>query len=386
MTPAHLALLLGSLPLPLPASSCPFAQEAPPVTLEWSTEPRSPYAGQTFDLTLKIRVEASSDGSELVQMFPVALDLPLQIDDVSELAGAALGDSNGMGSTTVIDGQVVALRDSMPARDDGSPAAEPADAGARVFEYTRRARVDHAGTWMLPPPSARATVARSFRDDFIRGRVPVDPESSTYRGQALEVQVLPLPEVGRPVEHEGVVGSFDLAASIPNAVVRAGETVPLTVQVLGAGALDPFAVPDLGAKGAPVRILSQRRGDTKAGVSLEYELRWDGPGLFRTPTVSLSLFDPGMVPPGYRTALAEPIAVEVLPGTPATSGSEIAAPPGNPDVPGTPAPGPPPARLFWTPLLLLGILGLAFASVVRRHNARAAFLAAQAPPRDHAEP
>ncbi len=61
-----------------------------------------------------------------------------------------------------------------------------------------------------------------------------------------KTEIKPLPKAGQPPQFKGIVGTFDLSASINKTQVVAGDTVTITLSLSGKGVLDTALEPQLG--------------------------------------------------------------------------------------------------------------------------------------------
>lgn len=103
-----------------------------------------------------------------------------------------------------------------------------------------------AGTVQLSAPSLRYHVIRraGSNDPFQLGSRPL---TSNYvvDGQAASVEVLPIPDVGRPSPYYGAVGRFSIEAALDRDTVKVGGTVKLTLTVRGRGNAEFLRLPPL---------------------------------------------------------------------------------------------------------------------------------------------
>ena len=151
------------------------------VAARWEVNPRAPYVGQTFELSLAIELDGAWSDRALVQLYPRDLDLPLQIDALpSPLPGLTTGPIEGVGPSLVVDGEVV--RASREVRADGR----------HLVTISRSGLLESTVPTRLPAPLVRFVAASSFRDDPVQGEVPVAPVEGSALGEPLEVVARPL--------------------------------------------------------------------------------------------------------------------------------------------------------------------------------------------------
>jgi hypothetical protein len=94
------------------------------------------------------------------------------------------------------------------------------------------------GTFVLSAPELRFHAVRSSR----YGR---RVEKYAIRGKPLKIEVLPIPEVGRPSPFFGAVGRFTITAGIDRDRVRFGDSFKLTLIVRGQGNFEFLRLPEL---------------------------------------------------------------------------------------------------------------------------------------------
>ena len=136
--PAAVLALSGAL-APAAGALNPAAG-AQEVRLEWSPPNGDVYAGQTFDLTLEVTVTRPAEGG-LVQLFPQALGLPVQLEAFAGVEGLELLPGADSGEVSlVLDGEVSRADDLDPRED------------VTRVRLTRRARARRPGAHRCPSP------------------------------------------------------------------------------------------------------------------------------------------------------------------------------------------------------------------------------------------
>ena len=147
-------------------------------------------------------------------------------------------------------------------------------------------------------------------NDFFRTRREKG-ETFFSRAADLAIDVVPLPEAGRPVDFSGAIGSLVAKADATPRDVDAGESIKFKVEWTGAGNLEFFAAPD------PARLESFRNfrvyGKTEER-SLErrvvtYDIAPISSEAREIPALALSVYDPAAE--RYTTVSTEPIAIRV---------------------------------------------------------------------------
>jgi len=196
--------------------------------------------------------------------------------------------------------------------------------GAAWYVYDIPARIwpTRAG---LPDPGAirlhwRYPAALTAQRGFFGGReLAIASTRSISAAATVEgVDVLPLPEEGRPASFTGAVGNFSVTASARPLKVAVGDPITLTVDITdlsGQGDMDAIQPPNLGpgAMGADFRIPSAPLAGTVNGNTKTFTqtLRPTRTGVEAIPPIEFSWFDP--VARDYRSAQTQPIAISVAP-------------------------------------------------------------------------
>ena len=134
----------------------------------------------------------------------------------------------------------------------------------------------------------------------------------------LAMEVLPLPEEGRPTSFRGHVGTLDVASWVDRTRVEVGERVTLQVEVSVGGLLEGLADPDIEFPGgfavAEPEIDSEtsyRRTDLRGSRTYTYHLTATTPGTYVIPAVEMSYFDSETE--SYGTTRSYPFTVTVVP-------------------------------------------------------------------------
>ena len=135
----------------------------------------------------------------------------------------------------------------------------------------------------------------------------------------VEIEVLPLPEEGKPANFSGAVGNFSLAASVDRTQVKANEALTLKVRASGAGNIKVLPNPQIELP-ADFEVY-----DPKVATNLSYEndqisgsKTWEYvvvprfQGSHEMKAITLSYFDPRAKT--YKTASTAPILVTVEKG------------------------------------------------------------------------
>ena len=178
-----------------------------------------------------------------------------------------------------------------------------------------------AGTKTLAPLTLETQVrvqrrSRSLFGDPFGGlfgsRVPVVVGSNP-----VEIEVLPLPEEGRPDAFTGLGGRLEVSASIDRTDAETNDALTYRLEVSGTGNIRTLPEPELGFP-SDVEVyppdVSERVDPTEDGVRgskiFEYVIVPRAPGQVTIPAVKLAYFD---VDAGtYAAAASDPITLTVV--------------------------------------------------------------------------
>lgn len=204
--------------------------------------------------------------------------------------------------------------DLMAAR--GSLRLEGAAYQALVFELTAVPRAP--GRLQVPAATVAFEGVASFRTARDRfGRTIRDMRRLVIVSEPQELQVEPLPAVGRPDRFSGLVGSFEVAATATPTNPKVGDPISLQVTVRGSGDLAGLAKVDLTDldQAGDFRVGAQRversPGRFPSRAVFRATIRALHDSVSAVPPVRLSYFDPQRG--AYAEASSAPIALDVQP-------------------------------------------------------------------------
>lgn len=150
-------------------------------------------------------------------------------------------------------------------------------------------------------------------DPFMGFFRQMQPQQGQERSEQLAIEVLGLPEEGRPNSFTGGVGDFSLVSAADKIDVRANEAVTLTAKLEGRGNLAAIGEPK--AKWPDGLEIYDSKGVAKSGPGgvgqkvFEFTLIPRAPGRMTLPALELSYFDPTLSK--YVTRTTEPIVINV---------------------------------------------------------------------------
>ncbi|MHC4953545.1 MAG: BatD family protein [Planctomycetota bacterium] len=275
------------------------------VFVETVTSRDSYFLYEPVPVTLRVVFDEAFLRSHGVQMFHYELDVPVQVDApwVDGLKGAVLregADSAGARLTIVLNEAVFEAAEGAAREIDGRTYG--------ALEITRVFVPTQPGDLAIPAAKLRFAHAKSFREDFIHGRTPVDQKYTDVASQPATVRILPLPDAGRPSDYGGAVGRFTVRAETSAGAVKAREIFKLTLRIEGAGNLEFIDPPQLGMKGFHVYGSIDDKGAARRTIT--YDVAALSGDVSAVPAIAFPYFDPGE-PPGYRVARTEPVPLTV---------------------------------------------------------------------------
>lgn len=139
----------------------------------------------------------------------------------------------------------------------------------------------------------------------------------------ITVNVVRLPDAGKPPSFSGVVGQLEVNLHVDRETIRAGEAATLTTAVTGWGNLEAMEAPKLELPAGLRRYRSSEHRESVArpygsGYRLTGEALFDNVivpaavGDFTIPAVEISYFDP--TTERYKIARSHPVVIHVEPG------------------------------------------------------------------------
>jgi len=177
-----------------------------------------------------------------------------------------------------------------------------------------------SGTISMQPASVSAAVAvgrtrsRDLFDSFFGGQTQY--RRFVVNSEPLELEVLPLPEEGRPEQFYGLVGQYTISASATPTKVNVGDPITLTIKIGGGKYLKPVRWPEL--ENVPEMAANFKIPTQKASPVIDngykvftQTIRANNDQVTEIPPIPLAYFDAEKG--RYVTAKTEPIKLEVAP-------------------------------------------------------------------------
>jgi hypothetical protein len=304
--------------------------------LELSADSDAYVVGQVVELRLRVGLDAAFFATDALPLFRRPMDLPVQVEWDAPAGTLATGDgaadAGANAADAGADADVAAGGAELRTLALGDAVVEARRVEARVvdgraftvLELRRRVLPRYAGTLTIPAPVLHFAYATGFRDDFVRGRVPLDRHAARVTGEPLTLDVRPLPLEGRPATFTGAVGRFTVATEAQPRELSVGEQLVLTLTIDGAGQLAAFDAPSLPPM--PGFTSVGRLGDEPGPPRrIRYGLVATDASVDALAPVSFVSYDPETG--SYRTQPTGPIAVRVRPRTAASADTTTATAP-----------------------------------------------------------
>jgi hypothetical protein len=177
---------------------------------------------------------------------------------------------------------VLEVRYAVVPSKPGAYSIEPARMSMTVLEPRSRSGRGFTGDSFFEDPFSAFTTGRPL----------------TVAGSALQLDVRPLPEAGKPPDFSGLVGSFKMSSKLDPISVKTGESATLTVSVSGQGNVN--RIPDLKIPeldhikvyaDQPVLESTQDSEGLQGTKTMKWALVPEIEGRLEVPPVAVSYFD-----------------------------------------------------------------------------------------------
>jgi hypothetical protein len=193
--------------------------------------------------------------------------------------------------------QVLEVRYALIASREGIYGIRPARMSMTVFQSRRKS-------------------SRSLFDDPFFSFSSGQP--ATIASEPLELNVLPLPQKGRPTDFSGLVGGFEIKSHLEPSKIRAGESATMTVLLSGRGNIK--RIPDLKLPELEkIKVYADQpvlMEDTDSkGLTGSKTMKWalvpEKAGEYPIPSLSISFFDTANKK--YQIIKSKALSLSVLP-------------------------------------------------------------------------
>lgn len=269
------------------------------------------FAHEPVRLTLRFGIDRAIRGN-MLQLFNRPLDVEVQVEGpwlqefpggvAVEAAGRAAGDRR---LSCAVNQSLVEVRAAGEVERNGRTFV--------VYELERAWLPGKLGALELSAPLLRFRFATRFTTDFFGERIAADRHDAFVYGAPVKLEIVPLPDEGRPAAFTGAVGKFQIAVSASPRQVKVGESIHVKMVVTGEGNLEFFEPPALGNTEG-FHAFGRLDDKAKDARTITYHLAPLEDSVREVPPIEFAYFDPGP-PPAYRTirTAAIPITVKPLP-------------------------------------------------------------------------
>ncbi|MGB0259871.1 MAG: BatD family protein [Flavobacteriaceae bacterium] len=184
-----------------------------------------------------------------------------------------------------------------------------------------------SGTLDIEPLTLDVTVdVPTGRRDFFRNMIYKQVPKLISAGD-VKIDVLPLPEQGRPADFSGAVGAFDFDVTSSKTQLKASESLQAVVTISGKGNLKLFSLPELQTPSALEQYEPEQQEKVRTAsagmsgsVSESYTLVPQFQGKYPIPPLRFSYFDPKAK--SYKTLNSKEIVIDVTEGPTASNASD----------------------------------------------------------------
>lgn len=188
---------------------------------------------------------------------------------------------------------------------------------AAIISFSKVLIPKRSGRFVLEPVTISADMMTGrVRTNDIFNRYRATYERFSVQSKLLELNVLPLPEEGKPTGFYGLVGNYTISTSATPKQVNVGDPITLTIAIGGGPYLTPVQWPALEAIPALAnnfKIPAEKASPVTADGRKVFTqtIRAGNDAVTAIPGIPLAFFDPRTG--RYTVAQSEPIALEVAP-------------------------------------------------------------------------
>jgi hypothetical protein len=188
---------------------------------------------------------------------------------------------------------------------------------AQIVSFSKVLIPKRSGRLRLDPISVSTNMAtgRVRTNDFFNP-YQIKYDRVSVPSEPAELEVLPLPDAGKPPQFYGLVGQYTISASATPTKVNVGDPITLTIRVGGSSYLKPVQWPAL--EQLPELADNFKIPSEKASPTIEngakvftQTVRASNDRVAQIPAIPLAYFDPQKGQ--YVVARTDPIKLEVVP-------------------------------------------------------------------------
>ncbi|MCB9046295.1 MAG: protein BatD [Chitinophagales bacterium] len=280
------------------------------------------------DLFIKVEVDKSKVhvGEQITASYKLYAALPMNvsISKLPSLNGFWTQDFDmPKGKITpvekVVDGkryQVFTLKKSaLFPQQSGTLELDPAEAEgvARIVQKTRQ-----RDPFFDDPFFSSFFMDDPMADQFF-SRMAYKDVRVTLKSKPVKIEVLPVPEEGKPESYTGAVGDFTVNSSIDKTEITTDDVANLKLVITGSGNIKLIEAPRLqlpnglsGYDPAIVDTITGRTTTISGSKTITYAISARTPGDYTIPSIPFTYFNPETGK--YVTSNTAPVKIQVKPG------------------------------------------------------------------------
>lgn len=159
------------------------------------------------------------------------------------------------------------------------------------YTFSRSYLPSKVGTFELPAPQLRFDAVRRSRRRGSAYGGSGQLEKHSIRGKPVRIEVLPIPQEGRPSPFFGAVGRFQLEAELDRDRVRVADSLKLTLTVRGRGNFEFLRMPELQELKGFHKLGTAEAQRDEDRVVVTYDLTPLSADVTELPPISWNYFD-----------------------------------------------------------------------------------------------
>ncbi len=180
------------------------------------------------------------------------------------------------------------------------------------FQFSKAFLPSKVGKFELSAPILKFVyVAKQGVQTFF-GPSGTETEELYAYGEPIEIEVLPIPEEGRPTDYFGAVGRFRIAADVDKQAVKVGNSVKLTLTIEGLGNTEFLRVPELDELEG-FHVLGKTVQRDAEQVVVTYDITPLSDTVTEVPAIAWNFFDTTPGVEAFAEVATDPIPLEVEP-------------------------------------------------------------------------
>ena len=230
--------------------------------------------------------------------------------DAAWLSALPSGELIEESETTSSDTRNVVLNQKKLQSADVSAGKDSGGRTYHLFDFRKSFLPTKPGKQTLPAATMKFTVASGVRRDAFSMFPTRSTKDYFVYGEPIEIEILPLPKVGRPDPYFGAVGRFEVRASLDKSRAKVGQSVKLTLTITGTGNLQQLQLPKL-AKIEGFHSLDSTVNRTREKVIATYDLTPLNAEISQLPGIAWNFFDTTPGVEKYVSVRTDPLSIKI---------------------------------------------------------------------------